>query len=401
MQKKIIALAVAGLVSGAAFAQTNVTIWGVADAGFVNMSGDQDTATTVAGRAADKGGRFTGIQSGLLSGSRLGFKGEEALGNGLKAFFHLEYMLTLDENVGVGNGGTQSGSNARQQFIGLNGGFGTVAWGRMEAPGTSWHNKYDAQAGAAFGAQNLMHAGDGNTFGTGTRLNSTMAYISPNFSGFQATVAYSFNPVGNTEQNGVIRTAANTNAAQTEERDGAFALRLEYDNGPLSVGFAWHRLRDLGQSDAASAHDRENHWGLGASYNLGMAKLFGSYERDRIDYHITGNTNYRSRIWQLGVDVPVGNGNIRVNYSDHEGSDRNRATGAALAAGLSNEANAWTFAYLHNLSKRTTAYAAYTHAKSEDGFRGTVASGNIMGTSMQWSQNDSINLITAGMRHTF
>ena len=67
MQKKIIALAVAGLVSGAAFAQSNVTIYGVVDAGYVNSSGD---------KANGKTANFGGIQSGNFSGSRIGFKGE-------------------------------------------------------------------------------------------------------------------------------------------------------------------------------------------------------------------------------------------------------------------------------------------------------------------------------------
>ena len=82
MQKKLIALAVAGLASTAAFAQSNVTIYGIVDAGYVNSSVD---------RAAGGNGNFSGIQSGVWAGSRLGFRGEEGLGNGLKAVFTLEY----------------------------------------------------------------------------------------------------------------------------------------------------------------------------------------------------------------------------------------------------------------------------------------------------------------------
>ena len=82
MQKKIIALAVAGLVSGVAFAQSNVTIYGVADANYYYASGDNLSRT--------------GVDSGGLNGSRIGFKGEEALGNGLKAIFTMEYGTTID-----------------------------------------------------------------------------------------------------------------------------------------------------------------------------------------------------------------------------------------------------------------------------------------------------------------
>jgi hypothetical protein len=92
MQKKIIALAVAGLASGAALAQTNVTIYGIADAAYVYSSGDPGNTRGVAGSPGvgiNGTNTFSGIQSGMLSGSRLGFKGEEALGNGLKAVSRL------------------------------------------------------------------------------------------------------------------------------------------------------------------------------------------------------------------------------------------------------------------------------------------------------------------------
>ena len=77
MQKKIIALAVAGLVSGAAFAQTNVTVYGIMDMSYTySKIGDA---------------KFSGMEAGGWSGPRIGFKGEEALGNGLKTIFTMEF----------------------------------------------------------------------------------------------------------------------------------------------------------------------------------------------------------------------------------------------------------------------------------------------------------------------
>ena len=126
MQKKLIALAVASLASGAAFAQTNVTMYGVADVGYMYSTGDAGRVGNVPIPGTNT---FSGINSGLLAGSRLGFRGEEALGNGLKAVFTLEYSLNLDNNSGVGNTG---GLNARQQYVGLShSGWGTVALGRQ------------------------------------------------------------------------------------------------------------------------------------------------------------------------------------------------------------------------------------------------------------------------------
>lgn len=397
MQKKIIALAVAGLVSGAAFAQTNVTIWGVADIGFVSLWGDQDTATT------DRHGRATGINSGISAGSRLGFKGEEKLGNGLDAFFHMEFGTLGNDN------GTSGANGYRQSFIGLKGGFGTVAWGRIEAPGTGWHNKYDTHQAAGWGSQAQMRNSNGDTtLTTGTRLSGTVAYVSPVMSGFQATVAYSFDPANTQEQNEVVRTIADTGctgaAGQCERRSGAFAARLEYDNGPFSVGATWHRLTDLSQSGLLGANSRQNDWGLGAKYNFGMAEVFGSYDHTSVDY-VGPNRDYDSRRWQLGVAMPIGSaGRLAFSYTDHEGDDRAYAGGAALAPGLSNDASAWSLGYTHSLSKRTTIYTGYAHVKTDDGFVGlgnANASISAPGSTMQLSGNDKMHVLTVGMRHTF
>ena len=110
MQKKIIALAVAGLASTAAFAQTNVQIYGVADAAVVYTNTNGGPTTNAAGvTSANGNGRDKfAIDSGGLAGSRLGFKGTEDLGNGLKAIFTLEYALSIDQNTGIGAGAARS-----------------------------------------------------------------------------------------------------------------------------------------------------------------------------------------------------------------------------------------------------------------------------------------------------
>ncbi|WP_313950920.1 porin, partial [Accumulibacter sp.] len=86
--QKTIALAVASLASGLALAQSNVTLYGIADMGYLYGSGD-------AGAGNSGSNTFSGVTSGMQSGSRLGFKGSEDLGNGLKASFTLEYALDL------------------------------------------------------------------------------------------------------------------------------------------------------------------------------------------------------------------------------------------------------------------------------------------------------------------
>ena len=112
MKKSILALAVLGAVSGAASAQSSVTVYGLVDVALVRESG----AAT---------GASTKITSGVGAGSRLGFKGSEDLGGGLSALFLLENGFQADTGA-MGQGGLLFG---RQAYVGLQGGFGTVTIG--------------------------------------------------------------------------------------------------------------------------------------------------------------------------------------------------------------------------------------------------------------------------------
>ncbi|RZI41890.1 porin [Herbaspirillum sp. HC18] len=114
MKKSLLALAVLGAFAGVASAQTNVSIYGVADVGIerTKLSPGQST---------------TRLSSGIQSGSRLGFKGSEDLGGGMSAIFALENGYDIS-NGALGQGGLLFG---RQAWVGLNGGFGAVKFGRQ------------------------------------------------------------------------------------------------------------------------------------------------------------------------------------------------------------------------------------------------------------------------------
>ena len=88
MQKRIIALALAGLASGATFAQSNVTIYGIADMSYAYYSDAN----------APLSGSTNQINSGQWKASRFGLKGAEDLGNGLSAVFQLEFGVDLEVN---------------------------------------------------------------------------------------------------------------------------------------------------------------------------------------------------------------------------------------------------------------------------------------------------------------
>ena len=378
MQKKIIALAVAGLVSGAAFAQSNVTIYGVVDAGYVNSSGD---------KANGKTANFGGIQSGNFSGSRIGFKGEEALGNGLKAVFTLEYALNIDDNSGVGSAATSTvagttataGLQARQQFVGLNSAkLGQVALGRQYAPGYGASIRLDPfEAAAVASPLSYMQAAAGNTIygGSAARINNSVTYTSPNFSGFKASAIYGFG-----------ETATNTSNGISVGDNGIFGAGLNYANGPLNLDAVYQTRQGttVAIADSTPTQDSVNEWLVGGSYDFKIVKVFASYQ-DQNDNNGTSATQASNKVWSLGASVPVfTNGSVLVSYSDLSW-DR---TGAG-------DSDAWALGYTHSMSKRTTLYTSFTMVDND---RNAAAAAGYSNTRAIGEKN---NTFSAGVRHTF
>src|SRR5690606_6939203 len=109
-------------VSAPAFAQSNVQIYGVMDLGFRHLSGSEEAGIHPGLKSR------SAIDNDGSSSSRLGFRGTEDLGNGLKAFFTIEQGLDSDVSAAGGN---------RQVFVGLEGGFGRVWMGRDFNPSRS------------------------------------------------------------------------------------------------------------------------------------------------------------------------------------------------------------------------------------------------------------------------
>ena len=177
MQKKIIALAVAALASTAAFAQTNVTIYGNVDMGVMFRQGNNG--------AVASGQSQYDLQS-AASQSYIGFKGVEDLGNGLKALFDLQYRISPDTNTGLASAG--------HQYVGLTGGFGTVVAGYLDGLRYGIYGKY-----SPFGNYSVATLTSMTT--QYDRAANALAYISPSFSGFTGHCA----PASNCRMGGCRR----------------------------------------------------------------------------------------------------------------------------------------------------------------------------------------------------
>jgi predicted porin len=231
--------------------------------------------------------------------SRLGVKGSEDLGNGMKAIFQYEWATQTTEG-----GSTQSGFTNRLGYVGLSGGFGTVAIGRQWTPYYGAVGKTNIMNAPSAGFRNNL-----NTYRTGNAL----AYMSPNMNGFSAAIAFVINDGG---------------IADTEDGVDATNLALKYGNGPLSVGFGYHTAD---QTD----HDQ---WGLSGKYNFGNFAVVGSYEDREV-----GAVD--SDAWSLGAEAYFGNNTVRALFGNTE-------VGSA-------DMDSWAIGVQHNFSKRTRVYAEY------------------------------------------
>jgi predicted porin len=338
MQKKLIALAVAGLVSAPVMAQSNVTVYGIVDA-YVGY-----------GKQGDN--KAFKVEGGGMSGSRLGFKGSEDLGNGLKAVFTLEYSLNNDVNEGVGTGGLR----ARQQFVGLQGGFGFIGLGRQYSPGFGVY-KYDAaMGGSPFSPQSILSVQSGFT-------------ITPNSAGrVSNSINWKSNNMGGLTVNAIYGLGEKNQIDDRRENDLA-GLGVDYDNGPLNVGVIIHHINK-------GPNDNQKEWLVGGGYNFGAVKLLGSYQQKKV-----GSVN--DKVYQIGGVIPVG-----ASSSVHLALGKYDAD-----AGSDFDANSFAVIYSHSLSKRTTAYAAYTLVDNKSASAKSVIANGVAG-------KDSNNYLV-GLRHVF
>lgn len=311
MKKSLIALAVLA-ASGAAMAQSSVTIYGVAD---VWVGSQKGTATDFAAGTGFTVGEksVTKMGSGGLSGSRIGFKGTEDLGGGLKAVFKLEQGVDLTS-------GAAAGFN-RQSYVGLAGGFGEVTFG-----GT-WTAMDDVMGASNSGFDSALSASKNVLVANAVYADhpgSTIKYVSPSFGGFSGGFSYSMD--GNS-------------AVKQDVTD----FSVSYANGPIAANFAYQvrgEVADFGGDDVKIT-------ALNGSYDLGVAKLLASYGQTKFG-------SSKATDYQFGADVPLTSAlTLSAGYAqskDNADLGDGKRTGYGIAAGYS-------------LSKRTTAYAGFRTSK--------------------------------------
>lgn len=394
MQKKLIALALASL-AGSAFAQSNVTIYGVADATFDNVRATGATA----GDTSD----FKSRNRVSSNSSYIGFKGVEDLGNGLKAVFQFENGIKLEN-------GAAGSWNDRDSYVGVAGAFGTVVAGNVTGPTRALGNKLDVNAGATgIGANTALLGKLGGGAGASAfdqRITNAIAYISPSFSGFTGVVGYS---TGLTNQYGDTATATlkgreSAPAGDVARGNVAWTVGLNYENGPIYVGYAYTTVN--ASEDGAAA--------LGAD---GLATGWKKLQDHRLGgFYKFGTVAQVGLLWDQAQLSPTNGDKLKQNVYYVSGKFNVTPAGAIIAQyGWANDikngaddtgAKHLALGYEHALSKRTLLKAVYSQINNKDNANydylyGVSNPNTTASTTGLSTDGTNVKGFSVGIRHSF
>jgi predicted porin len=341
MNKKLIALAVAGAVfAPAALAQTPanaVTVYGLVDMTLENVKADAGPA---AGSSISSRNRVTS------QASRLGVRGTEDLGDGLKAFFQLESQVNPDDACGQGgnpnpgtlpNGGcsiTGNGGKAlasRNSAVGLQGGFGSILLGRWDTPYKLASLSVDPWGDVTIGGYvTVMH--DKGNFDR--RENNAVQFWTAKYSGFEMRLHYSANEA---------KATANPSTA---------SLSATYAMDAFSVAYAYEKHSDQ-NGGAALVNTTETGNELAATYKMGPIKLGLATEKIK-------KTNLTDKkAWFLSGEYTMGKATVALSYGESK-------DGAASTAVTQPNTKSTVLGVKYALSGRTTAYGLYSQVKNNN-----------------------------------
>jgi len=343
MKKSLVALAVLA-ASGAAMAQSSVTLFGVVDAGYAVGKGSISNKTTL---------RNSGYNS-----SRLGFRGVEDLGGGMKASFWLEAGVNNDDGTGsassalnqaqtAANVGTQGLTFNRRSTVSLEGGMGELRMGRDYTPQFWSETVYDPFGTNGVGTNIAFNKGGF----TGVRASNSIGYLSPSMGGVKLWA----------------QTYMGENASTAAKAGNGNGYRITFDQGAISLAYA-------GSSTTTGAGTTNKTSNIAGSYDLGVAKLMAQSNTTEI----TGAKDIKGSV--IGALVPMAGGTFRIASSQ---TDQAGKKAKLMAVG-----------FVNPLSKRTDLYATYARVGNSGGsavaLNGSATAANASSTGYEF-----------GVKHAF
>jgi predicted porin len=384
MKKKMIALTVTAAVALPVHAQSSITLYGVLDEGinYTNNAGDKSAYQ---------------LESGYAQGSRWGLKGSEDLGSGLKAIFDLENGFDVNSGA-LGEGGRMFG---RQAFVGLTAAnYGTVTLGRQYDSVVDYLAQ--STANGSWGGYLLSHPYDNDNTDNSFRVNNTVKYTSPDFSGLQFGGTYSF--------------SNDTNFANNRQ----YSLGGQYTNGGLLVTGAYLQANGPGLTangaiatdDANFISERLRIFGGGINYTFGAATLGFAYTNTNVGEPSATDTS----VYVGTITPPNGGTMTALKFQNFEINGKYQFTpaffvgvqyvytAATMDATSGNENPKYhTFGLMadYNLSKRTDFYFQAAYQKVAGDKTDTVLDDAYIPGSAGVSSNSNQFAVRAAIRHKF
>lgn len=304
---KLIAIALATSLSPV-MAFASPTLYGKIHMGFNHLDNDS--------KSVANGGVGEYSSFSLTSPfSRIGFKGNEYLSNGIHVGYLMEWQVGMDGSNDL---------NQRNRGISLSGGFGKLLFGRWDTPMKQLNGRVEFFSDKVGDMDNVTI---GQSYIDG-RHNNAIMYTTPDISGLSSSIAYypDTSAVGDDTDNQNIVSG-----------------NVIYNRGPLMLGLGYNRVNAAEQSN----EEDETDWRLGATYQMGATKIGGSFTLFKDGLGISKND---FEVYTLSGSYGFGNNAIRAQY-------------VHKTEGLTDdEAATWAIGIDHNMSKRTSAYIAYSQA---------------------------------------
>jgi len=374
MQKKLIALAIAGLASTAAFAQSNVTIYGVLDASLdVVKNGDTPAAQSQ---------RATKVSS---NASRIGFKGTEDLGDGLKAIFQIETAVDVD-------GSAVNTLATRNTYVGLaSDSWGQIIAGRYDTPYKTATRSWDLFADHLGDNRNILGRSRASGIAFDQRAANTIRYDSPNLSGFKFAGAY----IAGAET--AVTTGQNKGAAWSV--NGSYDINTEWS---LVAAYERHKFGDITTGTLAGtgvapatdilAGDTEKAWKVGAAYKAGPFRGSFIYEKVSDDISAVTKTG-EHKAWTAAGGYTFGSNEFKVAYTKVDEYENVSDSGAKQ----------WAVGIDHIFSKRTKVYGEYVRLSNDSkGTYGLTGAGaNTTGGTAARGADADPSAWQFGIKHSF
>ncbi len=329
-----------------------------------------------------------------------------ALGASLGGAAHAQSSMQLYGTIDLGMEHFENGAGSVSKLgngilnpsvIGLKGSFGTFQMGRFYSFNYIAATQIDPFGTGMTGTIKNIDPASNNY----TRVSQGLAYVTPNFAGFTAGLAYAFGAQPSSTSNGQ-----------------AYELNLNYKNGPLMVGadYLRHNYTATASTTVPGTFDPFNpytklakEFGPAAtvpadgyftnkiseiygSYDLGVAKLSAMYSQQKYGEGLSytgANKSPDLRVWMIGATVPVGPGSLLASYAQRK--DNNSVGDTKVKQ--------YAIGYTYPLSKRTNVYTSYAHISNGAAVDQYVGDNGINAAGTLGGQSSSG--FALGIRHSF